>query len=115
MSGSSELAGPDLAAGVPLEQVPDGGSLLGHAGGEAVLLVRHGARVRAVAASCTHYHGPLAEGLVVGNSIRCPWHHACFDLDTGTPSGPAFWQLATYQVTQRGNTVVVGGKLTPAA
>ena len=72
--------GPDLAPGVALADLPDGGKLLGHLGDEQVLLLRRGAEVFAIGASCTHYSGPLAEGLMVGDTIRCPWHHACFDL-----------------------------------
>ncbi|MCA9673609.1 MAG: Rieske 2Fe-2S domain-containing protein, partial [Myxococcales bacterium] len=89
MGDAIELAGPDLAAGAPLADVPDGGSLLGHAGGEAVLVVRRGERLYAIGATCSHYGGPLAEGLVVGDTVRCPWHHACFDLRTGAASAPA--------------------------
>ena len=75
-------AGPDLTQGVALADFRDG-KLTGHVGDDEVLLVRGGTQVFAVAAHCTHYHGPLADGLVVGDSVRCPWHHACFDLRSG--------------------------------
>ena len=74
---------PDLAHGIPEEQLPDGGKLVGRVGDDEVLLVRRGADIFAIGAHCTHYHGPLVEGLVVGETVRCPWHHACFDLRTG--------------------------------
>ena len=75
-------SGPDLTKGVGPADFKDD-KLLGHVGDEDVLLVRSGADVFAVGAHCSHYHGPLAEGLVVGGNVRCPWHHACFDLRTG--------------------------------
>lgn len=80
---ASALAGPDLALGVHLSTMPDGTMLRGHAGGEAVLLVRRNDELFAVGAFCTHYGAPLGDGLIVGDTIRCPWHHACFDLHTG--------------------------------
>lgn len=80
---TTELTGPDLCAGVPLTTLADGVPLLGHAQGEATILVRRGSELFAVGAACTHYGGPLAEGLVVGDTVRCPWHHACFSLRTG--------------------------------
>src|SRR5258708_6852991 len=80
---TTELSGPDLERGVSLSSLEGGRPVLGHAHGAAVVLVRVGEEVRAIAASCSHYGGPLAEGLVVGDAIRCPWHHACFDLRTG--------------------------------
>jgi MFS family permease len=62
------LAGPDLATGVPLAHIADGAMLLGHAHGDQVLLARRGAEVFAVGASCTHYHAPLSDGLLVGDT-----------------------------------------------
>ena len=71
--------GPDLTQGLLLDEIADDDKLLGHVGNEEVLLVRRGAEIFAVGARCTHYHGPLADGLVVGDTVRCPRHHACFD------------------------------------
>ena len=73
-----KLDGPDLTQGIALDELPDGGMLVGHDGDEQILLVRRGSEVFAVGAQCTHYQGPLVEGLVVGDTVRCPWHHACF-------------------------------------
>ena len=79
----NDLEKPDLKDGVSLASIPDGGKLLGVVDGEEVLLVQRGTQFFAVGAYCTHYHGPLADGLVVNDQVRCPWHHACFSLRTG--------------------------------
>ena len=95
--------GPDLAQGIALAQLPDGGKLVGHVGGDEILLVRRGTEIFAVAAHCTHYHGPLAEGIVVGDTVRCPWHHACFDLRNGEAlRAPALSSLMCWSVEQQG-------------
>jgi NADPH-dependent 2,4-dienoyl-CoA reductase/sulfur reductase-like enzyme/nitrite reductase/ring-hydroxylating ferredoxin subunit len=103
-------AGPELAQGVALSEFA-GETLLGHVGDQAVLLVRAGAEIFAIDAHCSHYHGPLAEGLVVGDSIRCPWHHACFDLRTGEAArAPALTPLAVWQVEREGDRIFVRQK-----
>ncbi|AEI79884.1 rhodocoxin reductase ThcD [Cupriavidus necator N-1] len=78
----------DLAQGVPLADLADGGMVTGQIGGEPVLLVRRADELFAIGATCTHYGAPLADGLLVGDTIRCPWHHACFSLRTGAVLGP---------------------------
>src|SRR5262249_26283154 len=104
-------AGPDLEQGIALAELADGGTLLGHVGDEEVLLVRRGSEVFAVGAHCTHYHGPLADGLVVDGTVRCPWHHACFDLATGEAlHAPALSPLACWSVEQRDGRIFVRGK-----
>jgi NADPH-dependent 2,4-dienoyl-CoA reductase/sulfur reductase-like enzyme/nitrite reductase/ring-hydroxylating ferredoxin subunit len=109
------LTGPDLGRGVPLSDIPDGGTLAGHALGKPVLLVRRGTELFAVDASCTHYGGPLAEGLVVGDTVRCPWHHACFSLRTGEAvRAPALRPLDRWNVEVRDGRVHVSGVVTTA-
>ncbi|HVW72793.1 MAG TPA: FAD-dependent oxidoreductase [Rhizomicrobium sp.] len=103
--------GPDLTKGVALAAFPGNDMLAGHVGEDEVLLVRQGAEVFAVSAHCTHYHGPLAEGMVSGTSLRCPWHHACFDLRSGEAlRAPAFDPLVCWKVEQRDGMVFVREK-----
>jgi NADPH-dependent 2,4-dienoyl-CoA reductase/sulfur reductase-like enzyme/nitrite reductase/ring-hydroxylating ferredoxin subunit len=103
--------GPDLTKGIALDELPDGGMLLGHAGDEQILLVRRGSEVFAVGAQCTHYQGPLAEGLLVGDTVRCPWHHACFDLHNGEAlRAPALSPIACWDVEQSGAVISVRSK-----
>jgi NADPH-dependent 2,4-dienoyl-CoA reductase/sulfur reductase-like enzyme/nitrite reductase/ring-hydroxylating ferredoxin subunit len=103
-------AGPDLTKGIELTEFT-GETLLGHVGDEDVLLVRVGPDLFAIDAHCSHYHGPLAEGLVVGESIRCPWHHACFDLRTGEAArAPALSPIGVWQVEREGSRIVVKQK-----
>lgn len=106
-------SGPDLAKGVPLASVPAAGVLAGHVDGNPVLLVRMDDGIHAVSGVCTHYGAPLADGLVVDDEIRCPWHHACFSLRTGAAlRAPAFAALATWRVEVVGETVFVRGEET---
>ena len=103
-------AGPDLSQGVAAGEFT-GETLLGHVGDQDVLLVRSGSEIFAIDAHCSHYHGPLAEGLVVGASIRCPWHHACFDLRTGEATrAPALSPLSVWQVEQESGRIFVRRK-----
>jgi len=110
MSHSSELSGPDLSQGVSAASLKEDEPLLGYVGDQAVMLVKTGGQLLATAATCTHYSGPLAEGLVVDGTVRCPWHHACFDLRTGLAKGPALTPLACFDVIHDHDLVRVGGK-----
>jgi apoptosis-inducing factor 3 len=111
----SKPKGPDFARGVPLDDLADGGMIGGHVGEDAVLLARRGGEVFAIGATCSHYGGPLAEGLIVGDTVRCPWHHACFSLRTGEAiAAPAFNPMACWRVEKRNGTVFVRDKIEPA-
>ncbi|MBI4219706.1 MAG: Rieske 2Fe-2S domain-containing protein, partial [Chloroflexi bacterium] len=107
-------AGPDFAAGIPFSSLADGRAVRGHVGEDPVILIRRADQVFAIGASCTHYGGPLDEGLVVGDTVRCPWHHACFDLKSGDAlRSPALNPVSRWKVEHRGDRVYVGEKLPP--
>jgi NADPH-dependent 2,4-dienoyl-CoA reductase/sulfur reductase-like enzyme/nitrite reductase/ring-hydroxylating ferredoxin subunit len=111
-TAQDQPSGPDLAQGVAIADVPDGGMLAGHVGKEAVLLARRGTQWFAIGATCTHYSGPLAEGIVVGDTVRCPWHHARFCLRTGEALGaPAFNPVSCWKVEERDGKAFVGEKI----
>lgn len=103
-----KVSGPDLRKGIRASELADGAMLAGHVGEDAVLLARRGEEFFALDAFCTHYHGPLAEGLLTGETLHCPWHHACFDLRSGSATGaPAMRPLRVFQVERDGDLVRV--------
>ena len=114
MSEPSKPTGPDLAQGIPLDDLADGGMIGGHVGEEAVLLARRGDEFFAIGSSCSHYGGPLADGLVVADTVRCPWHHARFSLRTGEAvAAPAFNPVSCWRVQKRDGKAWVREKIEP--
>jgi NADPH-dependent 2,4-dienoyl-CoA reductase/sulfur reductase-like enzyme/nitrite reductase/ring-hydroxylating ferredoxin subunit len=112
----TKLDGPDLAQGVPISTVAEGAMLLGHTQGKPIILVRRGEELFAIGAVCTHYSGPLAEGLLVDDTVRCPWHHACFSLRTGEAlRAPALNPVSCWRVEQRDGSVFVREKFKSAS
>jgi len=112
MGEAAAASGPDFSKGVELGDVPAGGTLAGRVGDEPVLLSRFGAELHAVGGACTHYGASLADGLIDGETVRCPLHHACFSLRTGAAlCAPAFAGLDSWQVEREGDRVFVRRKL----
>jgi NADPH-dependent 2,4-dienoyl-CoA reductase/sulfur reductase-like enzyme/nitrite reductase/ring-hydroxylating ferredoxin subunit len=108
------LPGPDLALGIAPSALADGGMVTGQVNGEAVLLVRKGSEYFALGATCPHYGAPLGDGLVVGETLRCPWHHACFSLRSGAVlRAPALDSLPCWSVEPRDGKLFVRRRLDP--
>ena len=116
MAGEIKLTGPDLTTeGLPLEELSPDLPAVGHVDGKPVVVVQTPRGPRAVSGRCTHYGGPLGKGLCVDGEIRCPWHHAAFDLETGAAIGaPALNPLPTFETTVRDGRIFVTGAKQPA-
>lgn len=109
MADETKLSGPDLRVdGIPADEVAGGGLGVGHFDGKPVVLVATEDGVHALGGSCTHYGGPLGDGLCVDGEIRCPWHHAAFDISTGEAVGaPALNPIAIYETVERDGRIFV--------
>src|SRR5499426_3440734 len=109
---ADESPKPDLRQGVSVASLRDGEMLLGRVDDDDVLLARSGNEIFAVGAHCTHYHGPLSDGIVVDGTVRCPWHHACFSLKTGEAvRAPALDPIACWRVERQADVVAVRTKV----
>ena len=103
---------PDFRNGISVDDLPEGRMVRGRVDADDAILLRRGDDFFAVGASCTHYHGPLADGVVTGDSVRCPWHHACFSLRTGEAlHAPALDPIARWRVERVGDRVFAREKL----
>jgi NADPH-dependent 2,4-dienoyl-CoA reductase/sulfur reductase-like enzyme/nitrite reductase/ring-hydroxylating ferredoxin subunit len=116
MAEKEEAKKKDFRNGFPVRDLRDGAMVSGQVDGEDVIITRRADEFFAIGAHCTHYGGPLAEGLVVGDTVRCPWHHACFSLRTGEAlRAPALDPIRCWRVERLGDAVWVREKLAPSA
>ena len=116
MAEKEETKKTDLRSGFPVRDLGDGAMVSGQVDGEEVIVTRRAGEFFAIGAHCTHYGGPLAEGLLVGDTVRCPWHHACFNLRTGEAlRAPALDPISCWRVERRGDEICVREKLAPSA
>ena len=115
MADAPQPAGPDLRMGIAEKDLADGSMVVGQVENTPVLIARRGAEVFAIDATCTHYGGPLGEGLIVGETVRCPWHHACFSLRSGEAlAAPALSPLQCWRVDRENGRLLVRERAPPA-
>ena len=73
-----------------------------------VLVGRVAGQYYATGAYCPHYGAPLADGVLSGSRIVCPWHHACFSIISGDQEEPpGFDALPQFPVRIRGDDIIV--------
>src|SRR5215471_3188341 len=71
---------------VELEDL-EGGKLV-EVGGQKIALFNLGGHYYAIESTCPHRGGPLAEGMVAGDEVICPWHGSRFNIRTGAVLSP---------------------------
>jgi nitrite reductase/ring-hydroxylating ferredoxin subunit len=76
--------------------------------GVAVVLVRRGDTIHALADQCAHLGGPLSEGTVDDTTIRCPWHGSRFALADGQClEGPSTFAQPCFEARVRAGQIEV--------
>lgn len=114
--GGGESLGPDLAAGIDATELEVGGMIRGHVDDVAVVVVRTSDGLLAIGGRCTHYGGDLGQGLFDGATVRCPRHHARFDVTDGAAvCAPALDGVAVFDVVEEDGRIVVGERREVAA
>jgi len=116
--GGSEvvLTGPDFKKGIPVNSLKSGEKILGHADGVAVLVIRKDEKFYAIGATCSHYSANLNDGILTERTLRCPWHHACFDIETGeAKKAPALNSLPIWETAVRDGKLFLLEKREPQA
>lgn len=100
--------GRDWVATIPLDDLGEGRPVGVVAAGVDVVLVRRDGIVHALAATCRHAGGPLADGHLEGGCVTCPWHGSRFRLADGSVDrGPATTPQPCYETRLRDGRVEV--------
>jgi nitrite reductase/ring-hydroxylating ferredoxin subunit/uncharacterized membrane protein len=97
-------AGPSEFEAVLDESQLDGVSMQRvEVAGEAVLVTRSASGdLCAIANTCSHFGGPLAEGEREGDTVVCPWHGSRFDVCSGeVKGGPAVFPQPRFEARAR--------------
>jgi nitrite reductase (NADH) small subunit len=90
-----------------LQEIPSDTGLEVTAGGRVIALFNVDGQVHAIDGICAHAGGPIAKGVLNGQTITCPWHGWQYDVTTGTHClTPAICQHS-FEVTVEGEDVVV--------
>lgn len=78
------------------------------ANGMPVLLLRREERIYALAETCAHLGGPLAEGTCEDLSVSCPWHGSRFALESGAVlNGPSPYPQPCFETRVRQGQIEV--------
>ena len=93
------------------DELPSGDMKLVHLGDAEVVLANVDGAFYAFGNECTHVGGPLAEGVLSGDAVRCPWHGTEFNVKTGEAlRGPGTDPVPTYEVRVENGDIMIAPK-----
>ena len=98
----------DFVAVLRDEELEEGRPRRLEAKGVAIALARRQGRVYAIGERCAHLGGPLSEGTLEGDALRCPWHGSLFALEDGRVlEGPSTFPQPCFETRVRAGRIEV--------
>lgn len=108
-----ETSAEDFTAVLPEAQLPENQLTRGMLKDTPLVLLRQGERIYALAETCAHLGGPLAEGDVEMDekglpTVICPWHSSRFEMASGAViNGPSTFPQPCFEARIRAGQVEV--------
>lgn len=91
-----------------LSDVPLGGMHYIEIDGLPVALANLGGTIYAFSDSCRHQGGPLSSGVLIDDTVTCPWHGWTYNIRTGKALVPPVGlRIPIYTVQVEGDDVFV--------
>ena len=76
-------------------------------GGYDILVIHQNGAFYAMPNQCTHAKFPLHDGELLDGKVKCQYHGATYDLETGKPTMPAIKKIRLYSVAVENGEVFV--------
>lgn len=87
--------------------VSSGAATIVRAGRYEVAIFDVRGELRAYENCCPHQGGPIGEGIVEDDTVTCPWHAWCFNLNDGSMTIGSFAALRRFDVRVNGDAIEV--------
>jgi nitrite reductase/ring-hydroxylating ferredoxin subunit len=91
-----------------LSDIPSGAMRYVEVDGLPIALANVGGTIYAFSDACRHQGGPLSAGVLIGDTVTCPWHGWTYSVRTGKAIVPPVGiRISTYEVAIAGADVYV--------
>jgi NAD(P)H-dependent nitrite reductase small subunit len=88
--------------------IPDQSAICVEVEDQRIALFNFGGQFYAIDDTCPHRGGPLSEGSITGEEVRCPWHGAQFNIKSGeVTSPPSPTGVTKYNVRVSGDAIEI--------